>query len=55
MELMKSFITDEAGQGLVEYALIVGLISIACIATMALLGGKIGDVWTSITNKLKTS
>jgi len=55
MELMKKLINDEEGQGLVEYALIVGLISIACIITMTALGGKIGDVWTSITNALRTS
>ena len=42
----------EEGQGLVEYALILVLVSIVSIALLAALGVKIGGVFTSITNAL---
>jgi len=42
----------EEGQGLVEYALIIVLVSIAAIAAMRLLGTGIGGVFTSITASL---
>ncbi len=43
---------DEEGQGLVEYALIIFLVSIACIAMLTLLGTTVGGVFTTITNSL---
>jgi pilus assembly protein Flp/PilA len=43
---------ETEGQGLVEYALIIFLVSIACIATLTALGGKIGAVFTQITGAL---
>ncbi|GAC1306638.1 MAG: hypothetical protein NVS2B3_11320 [Vulcanimicrobiaceae bacterium] len=35
-----SFLRDESGQGLVEYALIIALVSIVAIAGLSLIGGK---------------
>jgi pilus assembly protein Flp/PilA len=42
----------EEGQGLVEYSLILVLISIVSITLMAALGTKIGTVFTQITTAL---
>jgi pilus assembly protein Flp/PilA len=53
MKLM-SWVREEKGQTLVEYALIVGLVSIAAIVVMILMGGAIGDVFNAITSKLGT-
>jgi pilus assembly protein Flp/PilA len=53
MKLM-SWVREEKGQTLVEYALIVGLVSIAAIVVMILMGGAIGDVFNAITDKLGT-
>jgi len=39
---------DEEGQGLVEYALIIVLVSIALIAGLVLLKGSIYNVFNSI-------
>ena len=45
--------TEEVeGQGLVEYALILVLISIAAFGLMQLLGTSIGTVFSNITTKL---
>ena len=40
----------EQGQGLVEYALILMLVSIVVIAILALLGPALGNVFSSIKN-----
>jgi pilus assembly protein Flp/PilA len=42
----------EEGQGLVEYALILVLVSIAAIATLGPLGTTIAGVFTTITGSL---
>lgn len=52
MEIMKRLVQEEEGQGLVEYALIIALISIAAIAIMPTLGKKISDIFTKINDKL---
>jgi len=43
---------DEEGQGLVEYALIIVLVSIALIAGLVLLKGSIYNVFNSIGSTL---
>jgi len=53
---LKNFLgkfSREEGQGLVEYALIIVLVSIAVILVLTALGTEIGNVFTSITNTLK--
>lgn len=52
MELIKRFINDEEGQGLVEYALIVGLIALVCVVAITTAGTSVGNIWNSISNKL---
>jgi Flp pilus assembly pilin Flp len=41
-------VRSEAGQAMVEYTLIVALISVVAVATIALVGGKIGAAWETI-------
>ncbi len=53
MELIKRLINDEQGQGLVEYALIVGLIALVCVGAMKLAGTSLTSIWTKISNELK--
>ncbi|MBA2679178.1 MAG: Flp family type IVb pilin [Ktedonobacteraceae bacterium] len=40
------------GQGLVEYALIVGLIAVAAIVVLGLMGGQIKNALSAITGSL---
>jgi pilus assembly protein Flp/PilA len=44
--------TEEKGQGMVEYALLVGLIAIVVIAALVLLGPAIAQKFTDIQNAL---
>jgi pilus assembly protein Flp/PilA len=43
---------DERGQGLVEYALIVALVSLAAVAALGFLSGKINDLFRKSGNVL---
>ena len=50
--MLKQFIKDENGQGMVEYGLIIALIAIVVITALGLLGGKINEVFEKANNKL---
>ena len=50
--MLRSFFTKEAGQGLVEYALILVLIAIVVIGILSLLGGKVSQVFSTINSGL---
>jgi len=51
---MKFMWEQEKGQGMVEYAMIVGLVAIGVIALLTLLGGQVSDIFLGITNALKS-
>ena len=42
-ELWNNFVADESGQGLTEYVLIIGLVSIAAILLLAFFGSTITE------------
>jgi len=43
---------DEEGQGMVEYALIIGFIAIVAVAVLVLVGNKIKAKFQSLNNNL---
>ena len=52
MTYVRSMRGREEGQALVEYALILALVSIVSIAALTALGTSIGDLLTSISDAL---
>lgn len=52
MNLVKRFLNDESGQGMVEYGLIIALVAVAAIATLGLMGGQLSDLFNTIKEKL---
>lgn len=48
------FWKDEEGATAIEYALIAGLIAVAIIGALTLLGNKIGDTFNTIADTLPT-
>jgi pilus assembly protein Flp/PilA len=49
---MQELVNREEGQDLVEYALLLGLISIGCVAAISGIGTKISSMFTSISTTL---
>ena len=56
LQTMYARVTDalrrEEGQGLVEYALILSLVSIASIVVLGVVGGDVGEVLDAVENAL---
>lgn len=53
MESLRSFIKREDGASAIEYALIAGLIAVAIITTVGLIGEEMNTVFNTILEKLK--
>lgn len=51
-KLWNLFVSEESGQGMVEYGLIVALIAVACIVAFTALSGGIQGVLNQITGEL---
>jgi len=51
-DFMKRFVRDEEGASLVEYTVLIGIITVAVIATIGLVGTWMGEQWTSLNSKL---
>ena len=49
---LQKYLKNEKGQGMVEYALIIGLVSIVVIAVLVLLGPAIAAKFQSIVDAL---
>jgi pilus assembly protein Flp/PilA len=48
----KDRMEEEKGATAVEYGLLVGLIAVAIIVTVGILGGQLNTLFTTITTKL---
>ncbi|MBF0499915.1 MAG: Flp family type IVb pilin [Candidatus Riflebacteria bacterium] len=55
MEIIRRFVREEQGQGLVEYALIIGLIAVVAIAALTASGGSISSIFGTISGKLSNA
>ncbi|MGN0542318.1 MAG: Flp family type IVb pilin [Acutalibacteraceae bacterium] len=49
---MFSWLTDENGQGMVEYALILGLIALAVIGALVLLGPRVSSLYQQVNDAI---
>jgi pilus assembly protein Flp/PilA len=55
MELSKNLWSDDSGQGLVEYALIIALVAIGLILALLFLRNAIGNIFVDISNELNNA
>lgn len=49
---VKSFVREEEGQDLLEYALLVALIALIAIGAVGIAGGAVKTIFTDIGNQL---
>ena len=55
VNIIKTFARDEEGQDLIEYALLVALISLVCVVALTDAGKQVNNIFTSIKDKLTTA
>ena len=46
---------DERGQGMVEYGLILALVSVVAIVALLILGPKVAGIFTDVSDQLATT
>lgn len=52
MAKLKGLFLEEEGQGMTEYAIVLGVIAVGAIAALVLFGGKITAFITNITTNI---
>ena len=52
IQVLRRFLTDDSGQDLVEYALLLVLLTIVVIAALQLLGPNIGEFFNEVSSNL---
>ena len=55
VELMKRLQQDEQGATLVEYTVLLGIMLVAVITTIGLVGGWMSTKWTALYQALSTN
>ena len=50
--ILKSYMNREEGQDLIEYALIAGLLALAAVVALGLLGDSLGTMWNNLAGEV---
>lgn len=49
---VQNLLNREEGQGMVEYAMIIGLVAIGVLLLLGAMGGQVADIFRQITQSL---
>ena len=52
MQVFKLMLADESGQGMTEYAILVGTLALGAIVTLTAIGGKLRTVFNNVNTQL---
>lgn len=52
LKRLRNLVTNEEGQGMVEYGLLLALIAVVVIAALVTLGPKVAGIFTEVEGKL---
>ena len=55
MSFALTFLRNEEGQDLIEYALLVALISLVCVAALTTAGSQVNVIFENIKNRLTSA
>ena len=55
ISFLLEFLREEEGQDLIEYALLVALISLVCVAALTTAGSQVSTIFENIKNRLTTA
>lgn len=55
MNFFKRFMTDEQGQDLIEYTLLLAFVALASAALFISAGGSINGIWTVANSRLNAA
>jgi pilus assembly protein Flp/PilA len=55
MAYLLDFLREEEGQDLIEYALLIALISLVCVAALTAAGTQVNTIFTNIKDRLTTA
>jgi len=55
ISFLLEFLREEEGQDLIEYALLVALISLVCVAALTTAGSQVNAIFENIKNRLTTA
>jgi Flp pilus assembly pilin Flp len=49
---VRSLVRDEAGQDLIEYAMLVALIALGCVIAVTAAGGRVREIFENIVGQI---
>ena len=52
IKILKEFSSDESGAAMVEYTILLGMITVAVIASIVVVGGWVSTKWTALSGTL---
>jgi len=55
ISFLMDFVRNEEGQDLIEYALLVALIALVCVAALTTAGSQVNVIFENIKNRLTTA
>ena len=55
IDYVKSFVREDEGQDLLEYALLVALIALVAVGAVTAAGVSVNDIFTSVADQLDTA
>jgi len=52
MSDLKTLMLDESGQGMTEYAILLGTLALGAILTLVAIGGRLKGVFTTVSDQV---
>ena len=49
---IRSFVREESGQDLIEYAMLVALIALGCVVAVTAAGGRVAEIFQGIVTQI---